>query len=82
MNKINAFLKEFKTGLGLFGQNIALFVNSFLLFVVYLTGVGFTWIFAKLVGKCFLDIKHEKTNTYWDDLNLKTKPEKEYYRQF
>ncbi len=78
---IKTFLKGAKEGMSLFGQNIALIVNTFLLFMVYLVGVGMTSLIAKLVGKHFLDMKKKK-DTYWKDFNLKKKPIEEYYRQF
>ncbi len=77
------FFKGFKKGMKLFGDNIALIINSILLSVVYLIGVGITSIVAKLVGKHFLDTKiNKEAKTYWSDLDLKKKPINEYYRQF
>jgi hypothetical protein len=77
------FLSGIKEGFKEFGENIALIVNSVLLSIVYFVGVGPTSLFAKLVKKSFLDVKIEKkSKTYWSDLNLKKRPEEEYYRQF
>ena len=57
--------------------------NSFLLFIVYIVGVGLTSVVAKIFGKHFLDKKIDrKSNTYWSDLNIKKKSIKECYRQF
>jgi hypothetical protein len=65
-----------------FGYNIALIINTLLLSLVYVVGVGFTSVIAKLFRKHFLKIIISKKNSYWYDLNLKKKPIEEYYRQF
>ena len=83
MKPIKKFLKGFKKGMHDFGQNIAVIINSVLLFFVYIIGVGLTSLFAKIFGKHFLQTKRSKNEeTYWSDLNLKKKPIEEYYRQF
>ncbi|MBS3126403.1 hypothetical protein J4453_03125 [Candidatus Woesearchaeota archaeon] len=75
------FFKGFKKGVKMFGQNIGVIVNTALLAIVYIIGVGITSIIAKLFRKHFLDLKHSP-HSYWSDLNLKKKPMKDYYRQF
>ncbi|MBL7056614.1 hypothetical protein ISS07_06900 [Candidatus Woesearchaeota archaeon] len=82
MTKLNMFFEGFKEGARLFGENIVLIINSILLFLVYIFGVGFTSIIAKLVGKQFLNLKISKKGSYWSDLNLKKKKIKNYYKQF
>lgn len=83
MRKLKQFFKGFKKGTTNFGHNITLVINSILLSLVYIIGVGLTSIAAKLFGKHFLDIKwSKKKKSYWSDLNLKKKPIEEYYRQF
>jgi hypothetical protein len=83
MTIIKQILKGFKRGLGLFGENISTIVNTLLLSVVYLIGIGLTSIFAKITGKVFLKMKlSSKVDTYWLDLNQKVKSDDEYYRQF
>ncbi|MBW2984869.1 hypothetical protein KY361_07140 [Candidatus Woesearchaeota archaeon] len=83
MSKLKDFFKGFKEGMHSFGSNVTAIINSSLLTIVYLIGVGLTSIFAKLFGKHFLDIKlAKKKNSYWSDLDLKKKPIDEYYRQF
>lgn len=77
------FIKSFKIGFKEFGENIVFLVNSILLSIVYIFGVGITSIIAKLSKKTFLDTKiDKKAKTYWCDLNLDKKPIDEYYRQF
>jgi hypothetical protein len=83
MNYLMSFFKGLKIGFKNFGDLIALLVNTSLLFVAYILGIGFTFLFAKILGKRFLDLKpSKKANTYWSDLNLSKKPIDEYYRQF
>ena len=81
--KLKQFLKGFKLGMEEFGSNIAIIINSILISIVYLIGVGFTSIIAKLSGKHFLETKTSiKKKSYWSELNLKKKPIGDYYRQF
>jgi len=54
------FYRGFKRGMRIFGENIALIINTFLLTIVYLIGVGLTSILAKITGKHFLDTKLSK----------------------
>ena len=81
---LTAFFGGCKQGMHLFGQNIALIVNTLLLLVVYLIGVGLTSIIARIAGKRFLDMKLKKGNhdSYWKGLDLKGEKLDDYYRQF
>ena len=81
MINLKQFFEGFRKGMKNFGYNIALIINTILLTLVYLIGVGLTSIFAKIVKKHFLEMKLSKSS-YWSDLNLKKKPIEEYYRQF
>ena len=81
MNGLKQFFRGFKKGMGNFGYNIALIINTVLLTIVYLLGVGLTSIFAKAFRKHFLDMK-SSNDSYWSDLNLKNKSMEECYRQF
>ena len=78
---IRLFFAGFKEGMHLFGQNIAILINTILLVVVYIIGVGPTSIIAKISGKRFLEMKQGK-DSYWKPLNLKKRQMEEYYRQF
>jgi len=70
-------------GVKRFGLNISIIINSVLLTIVYLVGVGVTCAFAKVANKHFLDTRRSKSaRTYWVNLDLKKKPIEEYYRQF
>lgn len=83
MRIFKQFAKGFFNGFRNFGHNIIAIVNSTLLLLVYLIGVGFTKLFAKISRKNFLDDKISKEReSYWTELNLNKKPLKEYYRQF
>jgi len=73
-------IRKFWKGFKRFGENIALIVNSFLLFFVYFIGIGISFIIAKLMGKKFLET--EKKESYWHTLNLSKKDQEYYYRQF
>ena len=75
-------IDEFGKGLKEFSENIAIIVNSVLLSVVYLIGIGLTSIFAKIFRKHFLDLKPDNCNSYWTDLNIGKKKLNECYRQF
>jgi hypothetical protein len=83
MKKMKQFFKGFRTGIITFNYNISLIIESILLSLVYLLGVGLTSIFAKLVRKDFLDTNlSEDTDSYWSDLDLEKKSLDDYYRQF
>lgn len=82
MRQFSQFFIGFKKGMGNFSSSIALLVSAILLALVYFIGAGLTSVIAKLSGKHFLEMKLLKKGTYWSDLNLKTKPLKEYCRQF
>ncbi len=79
----NKFIKGFCLGLSEFGENIGLIINSILLTFVYVFGVGFTSIIAKIFKKHFLEMKiGKKQKSYWSNLNLKIISIEEYYRRF
>lgn len=75
-------INGFKEGIKDFGENITIIVNSLLLGLVYLIGVGITSLFARITKKRFLDTKISNEKSYWKDLNLKKERLKNYYRQF
>lgn len=80
---IKLLFKEFKSGMHQFGQNITLIVNSILLTIVYILGVGITSITAKVLSKQFMKKSlSKKSKTYWSKLDLKKEKEDTYYRQF
>ena len=83
MNILKQFYEGFMSGIKSFGHDIYITINSALLLIVYLLGVGFTSLFAKILKKHFLDTKISKgVKSYWSDLDLKKKPLEKYYRQF
>jgi len=81
MVKIRKILKEFKEGIKLFGETIAIIFNSILLTIVYFLGVGLTSIVAKIFGKKFIN-KNLNSETYWEELDITTTKFEDYYRQF
>lgn len=83
MKNWHLFFQGWKQGMHLFSSRIALLVQTVLLFLVYWVGVGISSMVAKVMGKKFLALSIDKKATsYWEDLHLKKKPMKEYYRQF
>jgi cytochrome c biogenesis protein CcdA len=83
MSESKDFLLSLKRGQKAFGEDIAAIINSFLLTITYIFGVGLTFVAAKLARKSFLETKIQKdAPTYWEELNLTKKPLSEYYRQF
>ncbi|MDD5012180.1 MAG: hypothetical protein PHQ66_00835 [Candidatus Nanoarchaeia archaeon] len=75
----NGFAKGYK----MFGENIAIVVNSILFSVVYFLGFGATSIISKIFKKHFLDLDFDKeSSTYWENFDLGKKEMGEYYRQF
>ena len=84
MKPLKTFIKGFQQGIKQFGEHMNTSIVSILLVGVYIIGVGFSSISAKLFGKKFLELKakESKEKTYWSDLNLKKKKREEYHRQF
>ncbi|MBI3032858.1 hypothetical protein HYY69_05250 [Candidatus Woesearchaeota archaeon] len=83
MSNFKLFFRGFKKGTTLFGYTIAGIVNTLLLMIAYVLGVGITSIIAKICKKHFLELKlNKQAKTYWQDLNLKTSSREEYVRQF
>ena len=76
-----SLIKEFKEGFKDFGSNITIIVNTILLIIIYLIGVGITSITAKIFKKKFL-YELNSNKSYWNDLNLKKEQMENYYRQF
>lgn len=77
------FFQGFYKGIKSFGENISILVNSILLTIVYLVGVGLTSLCAGFADKNFLEkeISPEK-KSYWSELDIRKKTLEEYYRQF
>jgi cytochrome c biogenesis protein CcdA len=80
---VKLFFKHFKEGMISFGKDISTIVNTLLLLIIYILGVGITSSVALVVGKKFLetDLSKDK-NSYWTNLDLKKKKLDEYYSQF
>ncbi len=77
------FIKGIKEGMKAFGEQINRLVNTILLTIVYLIGVGPVAIVAKITGKKFFETRTNKEKeSYWVDLGLSKKKQEEYFRQF
>lgn len=83
MSELKKIFEEFKNGQKIFGDDIARLINVALLTVVYIVGVGASWIITRFGKKELLELDIEpKSKTYWKNLNLGKRPIKEHYRQF
>jgi len=69
---VRSFFEGFKE----FGSNITIIINSILLFIVYILGIGITALIARLFGKKFLK------SGGWHKLHLTTKKVDDYFDQF
>ena len=83
MTLIKEFLDDFVQGFKNFGKFFSNIVNYALLSFVYFFGVGFTSIFAKLIGKHFLNLKsNSERKSYWIDRKVKKQSLEDNKRQF
>ena len=68
------------------GKLINLVVNTILLSLVYILGVGITSLIAKLFRKKFLDVElniiEEGKESYWQTIQYTDETLKDHYRQF
>jgi hypothetical protein len=77
------FIRGARKGMERFGHDIATLINTIILAVVYIIGVGITSLVAKIAKKRFLEMElNKKAKTYWNDLNIKKRKTDDYYRQF
>ena len=76
-----SFFQDFYKGFKGWGLSLSTIVNTSLLLIAYLLGVGITSLFARGFGKHFMDLKPKK-KSYWIDYNLTRRPLDDYYRQF
>jgi len=82
MKQTQIFWEGFLQGFRNFGYKITSIVNFVLLFFVYFIGVGITWLFAKIFGKRFLDIKRGEKDSYWIKEKIGKRKIEDYYRSF
>jgi hypothetical protein len=86
MVRLNAyfrvFFRDFKVGFRSFGESIVTLINSLLLVIVYIFGVGISSLFMGKKRKQLLDMAIDKTcTTYWKTTPL-SKESDSHYRQF
>lgn len=80
---IKQFFRGYKKGMENFGSIISTIVNTIILSIVYILGIGLTSILAKIVRKKFIETKVLKNKeTYWSNIDSKNKSIKEFYKQF
>lgn len=83
MSGLKQFRNGFHEGMKEFGLTINVLVTTILLLAVYIIGIGFTAIIAKIAGKHFLhgtSVKQQES--YWSALDAGKRPPDDYYRQF
>ncbi len=73
---------DVSAGFHAFGRSISTVVNTMLLGMVYVIGIGAAAVIARMRQKHFLDMAIDRRASYWLDLDLKKKPREEYDRQF
>jgi len=78
-----SFIKGFKSGFKDFGHLINNIINTTLLTILYIIGIGPTALILKIFNKKLLSLKKENVqDSYWEKYDLSTEPEDNYYRQF
>ncbi|GEM_PF-1331312 len=79
----NRIVSFFIRGLKKISRGLNFIINTALLLIVYIFGVGLTWLFAKILKKHFLEMQPSKNRqTYWSDAELRGSDVSDYYRQF
>jgi hypothetical protein len=77
------FLSDFYKGMCLFGKKVSIFINTILLLIAYVFGIGLTAIIAKLIDKNFLKLRIEKDKTsYWEETHITDKEVSEFLKQY
>ncbi|MBI4367057.1 MAG: hypothetical protein HY543_09585 [Deltaproteobacteria bacterium] len=78
-----SFWRGWLLGSGRFGKLVAAAVNTALLTIVYIFGIGPTSLIARLAKHRFLDCGPAAApTTHWRTLDLGTRPAEDYCRQF
>lgn len=77
----SGFTRGFRDGFKRYGENSVVLVNAIILIIVYFTSVAATALAARIMGKKFLDLKPDDSDTYWRPIEHSSKME-DYYRQF
>ncbi|MFH1403206.1 MAG: hypothetical protein ABIH11_02940 [Candidatus Altiarchaeota archaeon] len=78
---MNDFLRGFRKGFEGFGKHATGAVNSILLTIVYVLGVGPVSLAYRISGRHFLDMK-KRDGTYYVERKTGEGKREEYYRQF
>ncbi len=80
---LKEFFKGIQQGFHTFGKSVNTLVNTVLLSITYILGVGLASLLWKRKKKRGLDLQLDKEKkSYYEDLNLTTPTKKEYLRQF
>ena len=66
MENLKLFFNQIKLGFKEFGEVLSFLINTLLLFLVFVLGIGIIAIIAKLLKKKFLDLYPDKNlKSYW-----------------
>ncbi|MDD2753130.1 MAG: hypothetical protein PHT44_00730 [Candidatus Portnoybacteria bacterium] len=77
------FFKGLRKGFVVFSENIGIFLNLFLLALVYFFGAGSVFLAAKIMGKKFLSLDiDKKAKTYWEKRSIVGEKKDNFFRQF
>lgn len=83
MSFFYAVLKNWGKGMRTFGKDLGAVINSAILLIMYVFGIGITSVVAKVLKKKFLKLKPTKSElSYWVDLDVKKQDPDEFYKQF
>lgn len=75
IDKIKTFFKKIK-------KVLTTITNTIFLTIIYVFGIGFTWLLCKIMGKKFFKLKKTDDKTYWTDMDTNHYQIDEYYKQF
>ncbi|HZX11909.1 MAG TPA: hypothetical protein VFE88_00425 [Candidatus Nanoarchaeia archaeon] len=81
MERIKLFFSGWKQGMHTFGETIAVIINTLLLTVIFVVGIGFVAVCAKIGRKRFLNMKNseKEKETYWEEVKIGGEKNKEEY---
>ncbi len=83
MAKVQLLFKGIYEGMGRFGKIISSIVNIFLLFIVFIFGIGLVSIISKIFRKKFLAMNFDKNfNSYWQESIIGKRKKEDYYKPF
>ncbi len=73
MEKIKLLFEGFKTGFKEFGYFISNILNSIMLLITFIFGIGLVSIYNKIKKKKFLKMNFNNEKSYWQDKKNRNK---------